>query len=473
MTEVARYGSTCPQIRPELCFGPPVIGQGKTVHYIKDPQTNWFYQIGEKEYFLFTRMDGKHTLEELAQAYQETYGPSLNAQSWAGLFGLITARHLLVAEDENTLEQRKAEAQQQKQAERNGLFRRHFSLLHPEAFLAKLHSVIRFAFHPAFLYSALILILITEGSFLWQLGSLLETVGTVRLGNPQQNIHLLIPFIVIMWASIAIHETAHGLACKHFGGSVQEMGIAWRYLMFFPYCQVDDIVLFPNRWHRVAVASAGTFTGFLLIMPFALLWRISPPGGYLHNLSALVFVFLNLSNIVNFIPFIEMDGYFMLNHALGFLDLRRQSQTYCKRMIQRQFGAQKPVISAYDQRSGPLYIGYGICSLVFTFLFLLYTGERWLSLLISWLSPTFLWLIVPFLAILLPLRGASALRGMKRQRRAHQRRKLKKSRFYAPHISAQVPDSRQPRNTSNPIDERCLLSSIPLQPEQHNTHLQN
>src|SRR5262245_55535250 len=51
------------------------LGDGR--HVVKDPHTGAFYHLGEEEYFLLERLDGRQTALELCTAFAERFGQQL------------------------------------------------------------------------------------------------------------------------------------------------------------------------------------------------------------------------------------------------------------------------------------------------------------------------------------------------------------------------------------------------------------
>ena len=55
------------------------------------------------------------------------------------------------------------------------------------------------------------------------------------------------------------HEFAHGLACKHFGGEVHEIGFLLLYFQPAFYRNVSDAWLFAKKSQRLWVTFAGAY----------------------------------------------------------------------------------------------------------------------------------------------------------------------------------------------------------------------
>src|SRR3954468_4789123 len=64
----------------------------------------------------------------------------------------------------------------------------------------------------------------------------------------------------LLFAVLAVlHETAHGITCKHFGGESHRMGAFLIYLTPGVFCDVTQVWIYGGLWQRVATMVAGTW----------------------------------------------------------------------------------------------------------------------------------------------------------------------------------------------------------------------
>ena len=67
--------------------------------------------------------------------------------------------------------------------------------------------------------------------------------------------------VAVGWAALLVvtllHECAHGLTCKYYGGEVHEIGFLMLLLMPCFYCNVSDAWLFREKSKRLCVTFAG------------------------------------------------------------------------------------------------------------------------------------------------------------------------------------------------------------------------
>jgi putative peptide zinc metalloprotease protein len=389
-----------PRLRAEIIFGPPQRQGAAITYLLKDRSTGWFYRIGVREYFLLSRMDGSRSLEVLGEEYAAAFGRSMNPQSWQGLFRLLEQRQLLVGGSAtDRLEALKQERARKDKQENRGLFRRRFPLLNPDRFLTVLSPGVRFAYTRAFVLPAALCIVALEAFVLYNWHALLLDAWSGR--NPP----VLASYLGLVILFMLLHELAHGLTCKRFGGSVREIGLLWRYMLLVPYCKIDDAMLFHNRWQRVATSCAGVFVNLLLLVPFGLLWQFAPLHSGIKALSALLLLWFNASIFLNLLPFVELDGYFMLNHALDMVDLRRSSYGFWRQELARLVLRRRTSSVTYARRERVIYRVYGLLSLLVTIGVCVGVEWIWFTTTNQWLGPFVAWGLVLLIALVMFLRG--------------------------------------------------------------------
>ncbi|MEV0157879.1 M50 family metallopeptidase [Micromonospora sp. NPDC050686] len=369
---------TRPRLRPGVLLGPGQWRGEKLVHHVKDPQTGWYYRVGPREYFLLTRMDGTRTLDELAAEYAEVFRRRLGPESWQQLFAMLHRRQLLDgATDPAELARLTATAAENAARHKRGPLSARLPLLDPERLFSRLLPALRPVFSWWFVLPALAAVLALAGYVALHLPELIGVVG-----GGHRPLVAVLAAVVITWTIVFLHECAHGLTCRHFGGRVTEIGVMWRFPMLAPYCKVDDVVLFSPR-RRVATAFAGVFVSMLALLPFAAIWIWGPPSGVPHDLSGTILLFGTVTAAVNLVPFLRLDGYYMLSHALNLVDLRADSYRFYGRLLRGGPGA----VAGYRTRDRVVYGSYGLASLLFGLTLLVLLVRFWYVSLATWVGP--------------------------------------------------------------------------------------
>jgi len=160
--------------------------------------------------------------------------------------------------------------------------------------------------------------------------------------------------------ALYVHELAHGLACKHYGGPVREMGF---FLLYYvqpvPYCDTSASYLFSLKRHKVIVQLAGMLGSLVASAWMALLLWLLPPTVAIYP-ALLVGFGLNTGYAVAFnaVPLIKLDGYYALADALEIPNLRERAFEYCSALLSRRLlgdGPELPAAKPEERRAFLLY----------------------------------------------------------------------------------------------------------------------
>jgi putative peptide zinc metalloprotease protein len=163
------------------------------------------------------------------------------------------------------------------------------------------------------------------------------------LSKPALAIHsnplILIELYVLMTLVTVLHEFSHALTCKHFGGSVHRIGIMFYLAMIIVFADVSAAWGFQNKWKRIAVAAAGPILNLVVMSLSFWIWHfhkahVQPE----HSIWFLLGFFCLYSTVLNFIPLIKMDGYYILTDLTGISTLREKSFAYLGQKLLAVFG---------------------------------------------------------------------------------------------------------------------------------------
>ncbi len=205
--------------------------------------------------------------------------------------------------------------------------------------------------------------------FLVLYGALLALAGWVALTSHAELVASLPKLSLTGWAGglivavvflTAMHEFAHGLTCKHFGGKVPELGFLLIFF-FMPalYVDVSDAWLFQRRRQRALVGLAGPMFDLAVTCLALLAWRILPPG-HLGMACMLIMVSSGGSVLLNLNPLMRLDGYYVLSDLSGIPNLRRAALSAAGRLLSSLRGKPSPVTLTLEAR---IFLGvYGTLS---------------------------------------------------------------------------------------------------------------
>ena len=122
-----------------------------------------------------------------------------------------------------------------------------------------------------------------------------------------------------------LHELGHAYTCKRWGCRVPTMGVAFLVMWPVAYTDTNETWRLTNRWHRLAVASAGILTELTVAVWATLAWCLLPDGGLKSAMFFLATTSWVSTLLINASPFMRFDGYFILSDALEMPNLHARS----------------------------------------------------------------------------------------------------------------------------------------------------
>ncbi|MFJ8001109.1 peptidase M50 [Streptomyces sp. NPDC096310] len=339
-----------PALRPDILLSPALLHGAATVHLIKEPAAGASFEVGEKEYFLISRLDGVRSLAEIGEEYARTYGRRLAAPHWQRLLHLLGVRGLLAGGPPRPTPEPPARGPFE-----GTLLRGTLRLVaDAHATTTRLHRLLRPALRTPVLLPLAALTVAMEVLLAAHLPELArDTWWLVR--QPVA----LVAVLTLLWLSTAAHELAHGVAARHHGGTVGEIGVRWRLPMAVMYCTVDNYRYLRRRRHQLAVAGAGAFANLLFLLPFLAWWTALEPGDATRRVLSGLLLLGSVQALVNFLPLPPLDGYTMLGHALRVSSLAPESGRYLRLRLRGG-----PDAAAYPRRARTLYLGYAVGSVL-------------------------------------------------------------------------------------------------------------
>ena len=170
---------------------------------------------------------------------------------------------------------------------------------------------------------------------------------------------------VLLFLATIVHEWGHAFACDRFGVEVKRAGLLLYLLTPGAYADISGAWLLSSTRERIAISLGGVYLEAYLWMAASWLWLATNHGSAVHALAFVSSIILAVRIAVNLIPFLRLDGYWVLVDLLGIPNLRAKSVRYllsCLPWVGRHWtplrkpGLQQSVILA----------GYGLASTTLT-----------------------------------------------------------------------------------------------------------
>ena len=132
-----------------------------------------------------------------------------------------------------------------------------------------------------------------------------------------------------------LHELAHAMAVKKWGGEVHEMGIMLLLLMPLPYVDASAAAGFSDKRKRMAVGALGIMTELLLAALALFVW-LNVETGLVRDVASAVMLIGGISTLLfNGNPLLRFDGYYVLTDAIEVPNLATRASQYYGYLIKR------------------------------------------------------------------------------------------------------------------------------------------
>ncbi len=143
-----------------------------------------------------------------------------------------------------------------------------------------------------------------------------------------------------------LHELAHGLAVKRWGGAVPQWGITLMAFVPVPWVDAGAADAFAHPRHRLVVSAAGLMVELAIGAAALMLASVLQPGA-LRDACFVVFMTAAVSSLlVNANPLLRFDGYYALCDALELPNLAQRSQRWWMHAVQGLLGLKPPPLPA-------------------------------------------------------------------------------------------------------------------------------
>ena len=339
---------------------------GDAVHFlVEDEVTGRFFRVGMPQYTFLSMMDGHRTvstaLMKTATLLRENAideSEAANLCKWAIESGLIES------ENGNSTARRieqHEQIQKQKMVSYLNPMMMRIPLFNPDPIVTVCSRFVGFLVSPV-------------GAMIWLTVCLF---GFLKLANEWDAFYLNrvssfgatdIAWIAVTWILLKlVHELAHSVVCKKFGGRVQSCGILLLLMIPMPYVDVTSSWRFDNKWKRILTSAAGMMSEVFIAAIACWVWVSSEPGPLQFHAGNVIISATLHTLLFNINPLMRFDGYYMLSDWLEIPNLSSQGRSWLKGKFKRlYFGNKAPELKETGFR-GLAVRAYGVLAMAWFF----------------------------------------------------------------------------------------------------------
>ncbi|GHE20393.1 PqqD family protein [Halomonas urumqiensis] len=357
-----RVAGLRPRLRRHVVVHRHVV-RGDVWHVLQDDQTGGFFRITPAAYRFLAGLDGRHTVAEVWESVARRVGDDHLSQDDVIVFlGQLHRSDMLIGQDLPDLgelfDRSRSNAKRTVMSRVKNPLALRLPLFDPDKFLNRITPAFAWLLTP--LGMALWLLLVGYGVVL----AALNWPGlTHNIYDRVISLDTLLFFIVLYPLMKAVHELAHGVAVKAWGGQVHEMGIMFLVFMPVPYVDASAASGFRRRRRRAVVAGIGIMVELMLAALAMIVWAMAEPGLVRATAFNVMLIGGASTLLFNGNPLLRFDGYYVLCDALDIPNLGTRSNKYLFYLVQRYgFGKRDGDNPATARGERKWFVLYGVLS---------------------------------------------------------------------------------------------------------------
>ncbi len=343
--------------------------EGKTFTVIKDPVCLRYYRFSKQEYFVFRLFDGKHTMEEVQEAFEDEFKPMrLEPADLEGFARQLVTAGLVQNEQpgaaQHLFHRRAKQRRTRRLATLSNILYLKIPVFDPDRLLTWMYGYLSWIFTTWFFCA-------TVGLMLAAASHVALHYGTFQAKLPAYQEFFTWNSVLYMWLSLGvvkvIHEFGHGLSCKAFKGECHEMGVLLMCLSPALYANVTDAWTLADKWKRIIISFAGIYVELVIASLATFVWWYTSTYPTINNIALCIMVLCSVSTVMfNANPLMRFDGYYMLADWLEVPNLREKANKYLNNLfLSKCLGIEVPPEAYMAPGRKWLFVVYAIASWVY------------------------------------------------------------------------------------------------------------
>lgn len=343
--------------------------EGKTFTVIKDPVCLRYYRFSKQEHFVFNLFDGKHTMEEVQEAFEAEFTPMrLELADLEGFARQLVTAGLVQNEQpgaaQHLFERRAKQRRMRRLATISNILYLKIPVFDPDRLLSWMYGYLSWVF-TAWFFAA------SVGLMIAAIVHVVLHYNTFQAKLPAYQEFFTWNSVLYMWLSLGvvkiIHEFGHGLSCKAFGGECHEMGVLLMCLSPALYANVTDAWTLADKWKRIIISFAGIYVELVIASLATFVWWYTPAYPTANNIALCIMVLCSVSTVMfNANPLMRFDGYYILADWLEVPNLREKANKFLNNLfLSKCLGIEVPPEPYMAPWRKWLFVIYAVASWVY------------------------------------------------------------------------------------------------------------
>jgi putative peptide zinc metalloprotease protein len=299
----------------------PIVRGGESMYRLEDPARSRFFEIGYAEYLFLSLLDGSTSFAAALTLAARKLGAQAFTEEDAIAIGLWLVENGLATpvDGRGRAIGGGARSGSRPRREPNTLLSIKIPLFNPDRLLKSVVKRCGWVCSPAALATM---------AALWVWAIVIACGRGAELSAASAQLFARDNWLKLIgcWVGLKlVHEFAHGLTCRFYGGEVPETGLAISMFTPMAYVDVTSSWGFSSSWRRIHVALAGMLFEITLAAIAMIAWPYLRDESSRHLLLNVMVTASVTTVVFNLNPLMRFDGYYVLSDLLGIPNLGVQS----------------------------------------------------------------------------------------------------------------------------------------------------
>src|SRR5215469_7249004 len=181
----------------------------------------------------------------------------------------------------------------------------------------------------------------------------------------------LIEFWFLFGAMAGIHETAHGLAGKHYGATIEKMGFMLMYFAPTFFCDATQVWILGGRWARIVTSFSGIWLDLVVCFIATVVWWGTATGMAVHDWAYKIMMVTGIGvSVLNLNPLIKLDGYLIFSELVQEPALKESSTEYLSAWVRKHLFRLPAEVPYVPRRKRLFYAIYAVLSGMYSYVLL-------------------------------------------------------------------------------------------------------
>lgn len=339
------------------------------------------FSFTPEQWAIVNLFDGKRSYEEIAELYFKQSGklfPPEEIQAYAEELDSADFWYKTPLEKNIALRQKLAEGRgmhAKKKSRFGDVSHIEFNAWDPDEYLEKVNRALWWVYTPWFTALTVAMYFVMGYIFVIKWDEI--GVDTLQFYNmTAKSGWEIAEFWLLACGMLFIHETAHGISCKHYGGHVHRMGFHLVYLTPAFFTDVTEAWVYADKWQRVVTIVSGAWSEMIICAIATPVWYVTPYGSWLHDFSYKIVLITGLGVLFfNWNPLIKLDGYYLLTEIIGIPGLKEDSTLYTASLVKKHIWRLPIDVPYVPKRRRLGYVAYALISGAYSYMILYFVAR--------------------------------------------------------------------------------------------------